>query len=435
LQIKRQSQTVDKSQAPTMRQLFRQQAVEHVSTKQYGSVILARSIPHQILTGVFLLLAMGIVVFFLFFGTTRKAQCQGVLQPLAGVIRILPSQLGVITQKFVKEGQSVKAGEVLFVLSSERSSASAASPQKTVSGLLQRRRDSLDAELRLSTMQSRQRVVATQQRADVIRSEIDRIDYQIGLQQSRVSLAEQARKRYKELEVTNYISAAQLQEKEAELLDQRQRLAELVRVQSASRRDFASAEADIRDLHVQAQRDIGLMQRNVSAIEQELTENEARREIVVRAPQNGMVTAITTEVGQTVSPSMALASLLPEGSALEAEIYVPSRSAGFVKPGMTVLLRYQAYPYQKFGQYTARVREVANTALRADELTLPGAALATPTEPLYRIRLSLDRQAVQAYGKAMPLKSGMLVDASIMLEHRQLYEWILEPLFSISGRM
>lgn len=81
------------------------------------------------------------------------------------------------------------------------------------------------------------------------------------------------------------------------------------------------------------------------------------------------------------------------------------------------------------------MREVAGTAVSPQELAIPGAATATASEPLYRIRLKLDKQAVLAYGKPMPLKSGMLVDASVMLEQRKLYEWVLEPLFSISGRM
>jgi membrane fusion protein len=57
------------------------------------------------------------------------------------------------------------------------------------------------------------------------------------------------------------------------------------------------------------------------------------------------------------------------------------------------------------------------------------------SEPIYRIRLKLEQQNVLAYGKALPLKSGMLVDASILLEQRRLYEWVLEPLFSIAGRL
>lgn len=103
---------------------------------------------------------------------------------------------------------------------------------------------------------------------------------------------------------------------------------------------------------------------------------------------------------------------------------------------MKVLLRYQAYPYQKFGQYEAIVHEVAGTSISAQDLTLPGAVTAAkqPSEPFYRIRLKLKQQSVFVYGKPVDLKPGMLLDASIILEHRHLYEWVLEPLFSISGR-
>jgi membrane fusion protein len=118
-------------------------------------------------------------------------------------------------------------------------------------------------------------------------------------------------------------------------------------------------------------------------------------------------------------------------------MYVPSRAVGFIKPGMTALLRYQAFPYQKFGQHSARIREVATTSIRPEELPTSAAAMpgAAQSEPVYRVLLQLDQQAVRAYGMAMPLRSGMLVDASVMLERRKLYEWVLEPLFSISGRM
>jgi len=104
---------------------------------------------------------------------------------------------------------------------------------------------------------------------------------------------------------------------------------------------------------------------------------------------------------------------------------------------MEVLLRYQAYSYQKFGQAQGRVREVSSTAMRPEELTLPGATLASgaASEPLYRVRVELDRQAVMAYGTEQLLKSGMVLDASIVLERRRLYEWVLEPLYTISGRL
>jgi membrane fusion protein len=421
----------DAQKEPASRPLFRAQAIEHVTARQYGTVILANPLSHRVLTAVFVGIALCIVAFFFLFSTTRKAQSTGVLLPTAGVIRVTPVQAGIITDKRIKEGQAVKAGQVMFVLSSERSGVSDESAEKRVSRLLEHQLASLRTELKQSEMQGTQRIAAAKRRARDLAAESERASLQIELQKKRVALAEQSFKRFAELEATKFISSAQLQDKQGELLDQRQRLADLERIRASSQREQAAAEADLADLELQAQRETSSLGRNLSSLEQNLTENEARREILVRAPVDGVVTAIAAEIGQTIAPSTTLASVLPHGAQLEAEIYVPSRSIGFVKPDMLVLLRYQAYPYQKFGQYRARVREVADTSLMPQELGLPQ----TPTsEPLYRIRLTLESQTITAYGKRLPLKSGMVIDASILLDHRRLYEWILEPLFSITGR-
>jgi membrane fusion protein len=223
----------------------------------------------------------------------------------------------------------------------------------------------------------------------------------------------------------------------AELLDQRQRLGELDRAKNAIARDLVNVQADLRDLQLQARKDEQVAIRNVSLADQDLTENEARREIWIRSPQSGIMTGVTAAPGQAVNVSQPLGTLLPENSQLEAELYAPSRSVGFIKSGMTVMIRYQAYSYQKFGQFRGEVREVSGAGMRPDELPLAGGMLTgnSSSEPLYRIRVNLDRQSVQAYGKEQPLKPGMALDASILLERRRLYEWILEPLYSVTGRV
>jgi membrane fusion protein len=352
------------------------------------------------------------------------------------VIKVVPVQTGTVKEKRVREGQPVSAGDVLFVLTSERSAA-AGDAQKTISTLLEGRRDSYRTELDHLTLQTRQRTDALNKRMADIKSDMQRLDNQIVLQRQRVALSEQAWQRFSDLQASRFISAAQLQDKEADLLDQRQRLGDLWRSRTASQRELDTAEADLRDLKVQAERDAAALHRNVSMVEQDLTDSEARREIFIRSPQSGVVTAITAELGQTVSTGQAVASVLPSSSNLEAEIYAPSRSIGFIKPGMQVLLRYQAYPYQKFGQHSATVTEVASMSLRPEDMALPGVTLpaGAAAEPLYRIRLKLDKQTVKAYGQDMPLRSGMLADASVLLERRHLYEWVLEPLFSVSGRL
>jgi membrane fusion protein len=251
------------------------------------------------------------------------------------------------------------------------------------------------------------------------------------LQQRRVGLAEAALQRVADLQVAGFVSAVQVQDKQAEVLDQQQRLADLERAQAASQRELDAARAAQRELPLQAARELQAGERGIAALEQDLAENDARRRVLVRAPQDGTVTAITAEPGQAAALHQALASLLPAGSELEAELYAPSHAAGFVRPGMPVLLRYQAYPYQKFGQARGRVREISASAMRPDELA---PTLATSSAPLYRVRVTLDRQGVTAYGAEHALASGTALDATVLLERRRLYEWVLEPLYTISGR-
>lgn len=419
---------------PRRSEIFREQALEHIDNRGYGTVILARPISHGVITVLFFSFTIATVVFLGMFNTTRKAQCKGVLQPTAGVIRILPNQAGVIIEKRVGEGQVVRAGDVLFVLSSERSSGGNETTQLAISLLMKSKRENFNKELTQSEDQSRYRVSTVNQKIANLKAEISRIAGQIILQERRVFLAEESSQRYVKLHSTNYISPSQLEEKQAEVLDQKQRLEDLLRVKGTTQRELANAETEIKDFLAQTQREKNSLNRSIIELEQELAENEARREIIVRAPQGGIVTAITTQVGQTVGSGTLLASILPGGSILEAEIYVPSRAAGFIKPGMLVLLRYQAYPYQKFGQYSARVREIANTSLRPDELLPVGESSEFKSEPLYRIKLNLESQVVNAYGKSVPLKSGMLMDATVVLEHRRLYEWILDPLYSVVNK-
>ncbi len=86
-------------------------------------------------------------------------------------------------------------------------------------------------------------------------------------------------------------------------------------------------------------------------------------------------------------------------------------------------LRYHAYPYERFGQHGGRVREVAQSALSAVEVSrLLGQTIAMP---LYRVVIELDDQMLPAFGRSLPLRSNMTLDADILLERRRLIEWLI----------
>jgi membrane fusion protein len=180
-------------------------------------------------------------------------------------------------------------------------------------------------------------------------------------------------------------------------------------------------------------------ERAILALRQEATELESRRRIVVTAPAAGRLSLLQADVGQTVDPQRAVAHIVPAGAPLVARLYAPSRTAGFTRKGMPVLLRYDAFPYQKFGQHQGQVTSVAATAVSAAEINN---GLSTAVAPgsnaddlLFAITVSLPAQTIGTGADARALQSGMRLEADLMQETRRLYEWMLEPLFSTTRRM
>ena len=55
-------------------------------------------------------------------------------------------------------------------------------------------------------------------------------------------------------------------------------------------------------------------------------------------------------------------------------------------------------------------------------------------EPAYLVRVKPDKASINVYGKEKPLHIGMVVEADILHERKRLYEWILEPLYSIADK-
>ena len=111
-----------------------------------------------------------------------------------------------------------------------------------------------------------------------------------------------------------------------------------------------------------------------------------------------------------------------------------------VRPGQRVLLRYDAYPYQKFGHYEGTVTSVSRATVSPGELaglpaaTEAGGLAADAGEPVYRVTVALDRQTANAYGAPAALQPGMTVQADVLIESRRVWEWVLDPLYALTGR-
>jgi membrane fusion protein len=77
------------------------------------------------------------------------------------------------------------------------------------------------------------------------------------------------------------------------------------------------------------------------------------------------------------------------------------------------------------------VTEISRTLILPTETDVP----LPLAEPAYRVIVTIDSQSVKAYGHDVLLQPGMLLDANIQLDRRRLYQWLLDPLYSVRGRV
>jgi membrane fusion protein len=413
--------------------LFRPEVIEGQQQSWLGGIQLMRPVSLFFLTG-FTVLVVVLVSTCLTLGHyTRKAHITGVLVPDSGVLRLLAPQAGTVLESHAMEGRTVKKGDVLFVLGVGHSSGLGDTQAAVQASLAARERSLEDAMRQKTVLQDAQRAGLDRQ-IDALRQELGQIDAETGLQQQRLALVQQAVVRLQSLQAENFISGAQVQAKQEELLGLRAEIQSLARERAGKQREMGALEAQRNELPLLTQAQQGELDRDRAELAQASAEAAARQQVVVRAPQDGVVTAVMAQVGQSAPASAALASLLPTDATLQAQLYAPSSAVGFVRPDQSVLLRYQAFPYQKFGHHAGRVLQVSRTPLPAAEVA--GLALGeAANEPLYRITVALDAQTVQAYGRAQPLSPGMQIDADVLLEQRRLIEWIFEPLISVAGRV
>lgn len=424
-----------------MSQLFRDEVMQAKSAQYLGTIRIGRNPRFAVVALIAVLLALSLVSFAVWAEVTRKAKLPGLLMPTLGTLNLTTPQAGTVLAVKAKEGDVVQAGQVLVVVSTDRATAQG-DTAALIAQSLRQRRATLESERNLAEVQSRQRQQALSDRLRSIASERAQAEGEIEALQHRLQLSAKSVDRYNELARSGFVADIKAQEQQEAAIDLGTRDRNARRSLTVLERDAQSISAEQAANASALQTQLAQIDRSLATLDQEGTENSARGQLVITAPQAGMVTALTLHAGQAVQPGQTLATVVPQASAgeasrLEAHLFAPSRTAGFVQPGQAVWLRYAAYPYQKFGMAQGHIDSVSRTPINPQDLP-PGQAVALQqaaqsNEPLYRVTVALDSQGIQTYGQAQPLKPGMALEADVLQDRRAVWEWVLEPVMAASG--
>ncbi|MGD9669789.1 MAG: HlyD family efflux transporter periplasmic adaptor subunit [Hyphomicrobiaceae bacterium] len=413
-----------------MSDLFRREAVQHATRRLEGVVVVATPLSLKTL-GLFLAAIIFAATGFAAWATySRKAAVTGFLVPDQGMIRATSAAAGTLQSILVREGTMVKSGDHIAVLGLSAETTAGNVGTVVFQGLeAESRAARVKAESRLAQLEvEREQASKRQTKAE---AELKQAETQISLQKQRVDIARTELERGMEVAKKGYMSRREVNSRHTTLLSAEQELATLERQKATIERDIADILARLASipLEINAARSEAISAE--ATITQRRAESEARRLQFITAPLGGRVAALPVTAGQSIGAGTTIAIIIPTGGRIEAELLAPSRAIGFVRPGQEVALSLQAFPYQRFGTVPGTVRTVSSTVINPNEVQLQGLNI---QEPVFRIRVTLSRESLEAYSQTIPFQPGMLVSAEIVFDRRSLLEWLFDPIYAVGRR-
>lgn len=415
-----------------MGSLFRQEVLQAQRGQWLGAINLATPLAFGWWALLALTLAAAIVLFLVFGQYTRRADVAGQLEPTAGVLTLSAQTTGTVTRALVHEGQHVAAGQPLVAVAANLVS-SMGNTHAVVASQIRAQEAELRATLTTLQPQADDQARDLRTRISMLRAQVGQIDGQLAMQHQQASMMQRLVTAAAPLHQRGVISTVEFDQYQSSQLTQAAQVKTLDRQRLDTEQQLSTLTAQLAQLPAQTEAKAGQLRGQLAQLDAQLAQNAAQQGTVLRAPRAGVVSTVLVKPGQNVTSGQPLLSILPQGSRLEAQLLVPSSAIGFVAPGNRVVLRYQSYPYQKFGQQYGRVVQVSRSALTpAEAASLLGQNVATP---LYRVLVRLDRQTIDAYGKADALKPGMALNADILLDRRSLWQWVFEPLYGLRQQL
>lgn len=353
-----------------------------------------------------------ILTFGIFATFDRVATVRGLVVPASGVSRLTAPRAGIVTAVLAPQGASVARGAPLIRIASTDMLPSGAGARTQMLDTYRRQRQMAQAgqDAERQRREAEQLLVAEQ--AAELSASLQSLGTQRALQQERIDNNERRLRNLAPLRERGYVSDVTYQQQAEAVLALRQQLAALQQQQAQAGHGLEGARIRLAELAADGRR--AELQSGAALVELERAAAGAQidAETMVAAPIAGRLTSVRAVPGAAVAAAEELATLVRAGDRLEVLLFVPSAAAGSVAPGQEVALRYDAFPYQRYGVGRGTVVAVAATA-----------AAERPDEPVsYRVRVRL------AGAGRFVLRPDMTLSASITLERRSLLDWLFAPL-------
>lgn len=361
----------------------------------------------------------------------RKVQVKGVLEPRGGQVVLVSPDSGTLHRLFVRQGEHVRAGDVLAEISVLRKVSGHDMDGGGV-GALRHSIEGFQSTRNLHEQDRRMLSMATTDQWRLLNDETAQAKQELDKNQQAAQVASEELAKLKILVAEGIRSTHELANAEIDYL---RATNEILRV----RQNITRIEGKKVDLKAQLQREQTALTRQgnetaarIDQLKVELDRALKGESFQIIATQNGVVDFVFSQIGAPIQSGEIVVTLSDPEVSLQALMFIRPPEIGFIRQGDEVLLQIDAFPSQQFGSMTGKIVSVSSIAVANNQFKK--LANLNEGERSYMAIVALKKNSMTGYGNDWKLQAGMTYHGYVALERQSLFQWLFNPVFVALGR-
>ncbi|MDF7679425.1 HlyD family secretion protein [Enterobacteriaceae bacterium ESL0689] len=414
--------------------MFRQQALENRKMKWRGRAILLPGLPMWLIMSGCMIFFVAFLTFITVGSYTRRINVSGEITTWPRAVNIYSGVQGFVVKQFVHEGQTIQKGDPIYQIDVSKSTLNGIVSDNqrkdienqiiSVDNIITRLEESKKFTLDALEKQRSQYESALQRSSDIIKQA-----------EEGIRILKNTMESYKQYRAKGLINKDQLTNHIAIYYQQQNNLLNLNSQNEQNALQITSLESQIQTQAAEFDNRIYQMELQRYELKKELVDADASGEIIIRALSAGKVDSLSVTVGQMVNAGDSLLQIIPQDiKNYFLILWVPNDAVPYIKTGDKVNVRYEAFPAQKFGQFSAIVTTISRVPASPQEMiTYQGAPKNTidNTVPWYKVIVKPDQRLIKYDNHVLSLENGMKAQSTLFLEKRHIYQWMLSPFYDM----
>lgn len=406
-----------------MENLFRKEVTENKRNRLEGSLTLIQPTSYKVFVWLLVfLLAMAIVV-ALNFSVSKKVTVIGRVESSAGIIKVKTSNIGSVSEILVNEGDIVTSGTPILKLTSAKYGRNSDLSETKLLALEKELTYQQKEKNELTNLYTFESKSLTFKKSNLEKQLIE-LNAQKLIYQKRLRLNKKIVNQLEQLNKEKYVSTLDYSRQMDSLLLLEQQISDINSKAFTVKSEITNTDLLFDKLRSQYNLKIVKVEKEITKLGALLQESNNEKNLFIKAPRAGRISNLLVKEGDFLTDNKSIVNIVPEPMELQASFYVPTESSGFLSLGQKAILRYSAFPYEKFGVHKGILIFKSETVTFPDEAPFKSLI----TKPAYKVIVSIAEPYINHGEKKIYLKVGMSVESDLIVDERPILEWVLNPL-------